>query len=54
MTYAIRNLTRLVTVPVLEESILSDRPEVMTVLLKCDLHYRIVVGEYGFVAISEI
>ena len=44
----------LVTVPILQQLVLSDCPEVMTFLLERHLHHTVVVRIYGLVAIAKI
>jgi hypothetical protein len=46
--------TCLVAVPVLQESVLTNCPKVMTFLFKCNLHYTFVMRKYGFVTVAKI
>jgi hypothetical protein len=47
-------LAYLITIPVLDSLVFTDRPEVVTILLEGNLHDRIVMGVDRSMTISEI
>jgi hypothetical protein len=44
----------LVAVPVLEQLVFADRPEVVRVFFESDLHHALVVREKGLVTVAEV
>jgi hypothetical protein len=49
-----REIAYLISIPVLYSLIFTNRPEVMTILLECNLHDRIIMGVNRSMTISEI
>jgi hypothetical protein len=46
--------TCLITVPILQELVLSGRPEIMTFLFERYLHHAVVMRKYGLMAVAKI